>query len=78
MNLEHYIDDIETYMRKTDENFQKKIEGKVNLPESLAISLDMRKILIKWLAKVAAQSRYKSETLHMCVQLVDLMLMYEG
>lgn len=38
----------------------------------------MRKILIKWLAKVASKFRCQSETLHLCVQLIDLMLIQQG
>ena len=38
----------------------------------------MRKILVRWLAKVAAKFRCKSDTLHMCVQLIDLMLLDHG
>ena len=38
----------------------------------------MRKTLVKWLTKVSNRFRFKSETLHMCVQIIDLMLIYQG
>lgn len=34
----------------------------------------MRKILVKWLIKLALACRLKSETIHICVQLVDCVL----
>ena len=38
----------------------------------------MRGILIGWLVKVARKFKVKSETLHMCVQLIDYMLIFKG
>ena len=38
----------------------------------------MRKVLVKWLIKVAAKFRVKPETLHMCVQIIDMMLIRQG
>jgi hypothetical protein len=38
----------------------------------------MRKILIKWLIKVGRKFRVRSETMHMCVQLIDYMLIHKG
>lgn len=38
----------------------------------------MRKILIKWLIKVGRKFRVRSQTIHMCVQLIDFMLIHKG
>lgn len=38
----------------------------------------MRLILVKWLIQVGEKFKVNSETLHICVQLVDHMLIFEG
>lgn len=41
------------------------------------VTAEMRKTLVRWLAKVAARFRAKPETLHMCIQIIDLMLIHQ-
>jgi len=38
----------------------------------------MRKILVKWLMRVGSKIRAGSETMHMCVQLIDIMMIKRG
>ena len=65
-------------MSQVDESFHRDSEARLSSPVLTTITLDMRKILIRWLVKVAARFRCKSETLHMCVQYVDMMLIRRG
>lgn len=37
----------------------------------------MRKVLLKWLIQVGRKFQVKDETMHICVQLIDLILLHE-
>lgn len=41
------------------------------------ISPEMRKVLLKWLFQVGRKFQVKEETMQICVQIVDLMLLYQ-
>ncbi len=38
----------------------------------------MRRVLVRWLLQVAERFRVKGETIHICIQLVDFMLVFEA
>ena len=78
VNLEDYLDDIDHHMSQVDESFHQDSEALLSCPVLTTITLDMRKILIRWLVKVAARFRCKSETFHMCIQYIDMMLIRKG
>lgn len=61
-----------------DKKFHENIFCSTSNVFGASISSEMRKTLVKWLAKVAARFRVKSDTLHMCIQMIDLMMMYQG
>lgn len=65
-------------MLNIDKSFHLALQHQLAAPAPTTVTLEMRKILVRWLAKVAARFRSKSDTLHMCVQIIDLMLLGEG
>ena len=45
---------------------------------NIKITSDMRKILIKWLIEVSSRFGCLEETLHIAIQLIDLLLVEKG
>ena len=54
------------------------MEEKLKAAGYIQITSEMRTILIKWLLKVGLKFRIKQESIHICVQLIDYMLINRG
>lgn len=65
-------------MVELDRTFHRNLQAHPATQFGTVITPEMRNTLVRWLSKVAAKFRVKSETLHMCIQLIDLMLTYQG
>lgn len=77
-NLEPYLIDIYGHMIEVDRTFQQGLKDRCSNVFGDNVNQEMRKILIRWLAKVATRFRTKSETFHMSVQIIDLMLIHQS
>lgn len=76
--IEPYIFEIGQYIRRLDESFNEAVANKLSTrsSDSTEITLDMRKILVKWILQVADKFKVNMETVHMCVQIVDFALVF--
>jgi hypothetical protein len=48
----------------------------VKSSDSTEVTLDMRKILVKWIIQVGQKFRASQETVHISVQIIDYILVY--
>ncbi|XP_014500422.1 putative cyclin-A3-1 [Vigna radiata var. radiata] len=69
---QHYVSDIDEYLRA----MEKKKRPIVNYMDKvqLVLTANMRQILVDWLVDVAVEYKLLSETLHLCVSLIDRFL----
>lgn len=44
---------------------------------SLQVSPEMRRVLLRWLLQVGKKFQVKHETMHICVQMIDFVLVFE-
>ena len=43
----------------------------------MTVTAEMRRVLLRWLLQVGKKFQVKQETMHICVQLIDYMLIFE-
>ncbi|XP_017435680.1 putative cyclin-A3-1 isoform X2 [Vigna angularis] len=69
---QYYVSDIDEYLREMETkkrpivNYMDKVQ--------LVLTANMRQILVDWLVDVAVEYKLLSETLHLCVSLIDRFL----
>ena len=47
-----------------------------NLP--MSITEGMRRVLLRWLMQVGAKFQVKNETIHICTQIIDFVLLFDN
>lgn len=72
------MDEIENHIVDLDKKFHQSIESRLKIAGNIEITSEMRKILVKWLTKVSHKFRINGESLHICVQIIDYMLIHKG
>ena len=73
-NLEIYHSDIQNHLLQEDLTFYSYLTSTMQTAPNIKITSDMRKILIKWLIEVSHRFCCLEETLHLTIQLIDILL----
>lgn len=75
-----YLSTIVDHMGCVDQTFTDRAVARLASSPEMSdskISPEMRKVLLKWLFQVGRKFQVKEETMQICVQIVDLMLLYQ-
>lgn len=77
--LQPYLPAILTHMEALDLAFLTQMSARVARTQSgeWAVSADMRRVLLRWLLQVGRKFQLMQETLHICAQIVDYLLVCE-
>jgi hypothetical protein len=78
--LASYLPSITHHLIYTDQAFTTELVARLSMSchqDNIKISPEMRRVLLKWLFQVGRKFQVKEETLQICVQLIDLMLVLE-
>jgi hypothetical protein len=74
-----YLSNIVQHLSLTDQRFTARLA--VRLAEhpqgEVKVNPEMRRVLLRWLLQVGRKFQVKEETMQICVQLIDLMLVLE-
>ena len=63
-----------------DQTFTSKLSSRIEVSPEFGvskISTEMRRLLVKWLLQVGRKFRVRDETIHICVQIIDYMLLFQ-
>jgi hypothetical protein len=76
--IQPYLPEIQAYIQKLDEEYNFSVLSKLSTKcsDSTEVTLDMRKILVKWIIQVAEKFRATQETVHITVQIIDYILVF--
>lgn len=76
--IQPYLPEIQAYIQKLDEEYNFSVLSKLSskCSDSTEVTLDMRKILVKWIIQVAEKFRATQETVHITVQIIDYILVF--
>ena len=76
--IQPYLPEIQAYIQKLDEEYNFSVLSKLSTKcsDSTEVTLDMRKILVKWIIQVAEKFRVTQETVHITVQIIDYILVF--
>ncbi len=77
--LHPYLSSIITHMEGLDVAFLAEMRMRVAQSQGRewAVSADMRRVLLRWLLQVGRKFQVMQETLHICAQIVDFVLVCE-
>lgn len=79
--LQPYLSSILTHIDELDAAFLSQITARLMLQaqgSDFCVTPDMRRILLRWLLQVGRKFQIKHETLHICVQMIDFVLVFES
>lgn len=79
--LQPYLSSILAHIDQLDAAFLSQITERLMLQtqaSDFCVTPDMRRILLRWLLQVGRKFQIKHETLHICVQMIDYVLIFES
>lgn len=79
--LQPYLSSILAHIDELDGAFLSQITARLMLHSQgsdFFVTPDMRRILLRWLLQVCRKFQIKHETLHICVQMIDYVLVFES
>ncbi len=73
-----YMSEIEAYIQRLDDTYNVNVLTKLftKSSDSTEVTLDMRKILVKWIVQVAEKFKANQETVHISIQIIDYILVF--
>lgn len=76
--IQPYLSDIGVYMQSLDDVFNANLLAKMitKSSDSTEVTLDMRKILVKWILQVGEKFKVNQETVHIGIQIIDYILIF--
>lgn len=77
--LQPYLASILTHMEALDAAFLTEMSEKMARAQGggLSVSAEMRRVLLRWLLQVGRKFQVMQETMHICAQIVDFVLVCE-
>jgi cyclin B len=72
------LNEIEAYVQQLDDAYNMNIVTKLytKSSDSTEVTLEMRKILVKWILQVAEKFKANQETVHISIQIIDYILVF--
>lgn len=72
------MNEIEAYVQQLDDAYNMNIVTKLytKSSDSTEVTLEMRKILVKWILQVAEKFKANQETVHISIQIIDYILVF--
>jgi cyclin B len=77
--LQPYMGSILSHIESLDVAFATEMRGRVGRAQGgeWAVSAEMRRVLLRWLLQVGRKFQVMQETMHICAQIVDFVLVCE-
>lgn len=73
-----YLGEIKNHIAFIDWKYNTSILNNIKSASNKEITPQMRGILVKWIIQVGEKFKVKPETIHICVQLIDFVLIVKG